>query len=130
MEAVIDLDTHVVVWLFAGLTARLSVPVQERLQANDLYVSPMVVLELQYLNEIGRTSETGENVVQDLSRRVGLRVRGDPFHDVITLAVQQTWTRDPFDRVIVGQSALHRRTLVTKDRLIREHYPQAFWVES
>ena len=123
----IDLDTHVVAWLYAGLTVRLSLPVQELLQANDLYISPMVVLELQYLYEIGRTTEPGDVVVLDLSQRIGLRVREEPFQHIITQALRQTWTRDPFDRVIVGQAALHQRTLVTKDRSIREHYPQAFW---
>src|SRR6266446_4317453 len=36
-------------------------------------------------------------------------------------------TRDPFDRIIVGQAALQQRTLVTKDCAMRDHYPYALW---
>ena len=127
MAAVIDLDTHVVAWLYAGLTARLSLPVRQLLEANELAISPMVVLELQYLYETRRTTEPGYVVVLDLSQRLGLHIRTDPFEHVITQALQQTWTRDPFDRIIVAQAALDRRTLVTKDRSMHAHYSQAFW---
>ena len=53
----------------------------------------------------------------------------ESFQHVITLALQQTWTRDPFDRIIVGQAALQQRTLVTKDHAMRGHYPYAVWDE-
>ena len=70
----IYLDTHVVVWLYAGLTTRLRPAVRDLLNASDLALSPMVLLELQYLYETGRTTEPGGTVVQDLSQRIGLRV--------------------------------------------------------
>jgi PIN domain nuclease of toxin-antitoxin system len=59
--------------------------------------------------------------------RIGLRVYEEPFQHIIALAVQQTWTYGPFDRIIVGQAALHLTTLVTKDRAMRKHYPHPFW---
>jgi PIN domain nuclease of toxin-antitoxin system len=129
MAAMTHLDTHVVVWLYAGLPERLPPSIRQRLNASDLYISPMVMLELQYLYEIGRTTEPGSVVVLDLSQRIGLRVSEESFQHVITLALQQTWTRDPFDRIIVGQAAWQQRTLVTKDRAMRDHYPYALWDE-
>jgi PIN domain nuclease of toxin-antitoxin system len=129
MAAMTYLDTHVVVWLYAGMTERLPSSMRQRLNASDLYISPMVMLELQYLYEIGRTTEPGSAVVLELSQRIGLRVSEEPFHRVIALALQQTWTRDPFDRIIVGQAALQQHTLVTKDRAMRDHYPYAVWDE-
>ena len=123
----IYLDTHVVVWLYAGLTTRLSPAVRDLLNSSNLAISPMVLLELQYLYETGRTTEPGSTVVQDLSQRISLQVSEEAFHHVIILAVQQTWTRDPFDRIIVGQAALRQTILVTKDRAMRRHYPHAFW---
>jgi PIN domain nuclease of toxin-antitoxin system len=113
----------------ACMIERLSLSIRQRLNASDLYISPMVVLELQYLYEIGRTTEPGNVVVLDLSQRIGLRVSEEPFQRVIALALQQTWTHDPFDRIIVGQAALQQRTLVTKDRAMRDHYPYALWDE-
>jgi len=65
----------------------------------------------------------------DLSQRIGLRLSEEPFQRVIALALQQTWTRDPFDRIIVGQAALQQHTLATKDRAMRNHYPYAWWNE-
>jgi PIN domain nuclease of toxin-antitoxin system len=87
----------------------------------------MVGLELQYLYETGRTTEPGGTVVQCLSQRIGLHIHEESFQHIIALAVQQTWTRDPFDRIIVGQAALHQTALVTKDRAMRKHYSHAFW---
>jgi PIN domain nuclease of toxin-antitoxin system len=127
VAAVIYLDTYVVVWLYAGLTARLSQAVLDLLNSSDLAISPMVLLELQYLYETGRTTEPGSVVVQDLSQRISLQVSEEAFQHVIVFAVQQTWTCDPFDRIIVGQAALRQTTLVTKDRTMHQHYPHAFW---
>ena len=47
----IYLDTHVAVWLHAGDVGRLSAEAKRRIEANDLLVSPIVLLELQYLYE-------------------------------------------------------------------------------
>jgi PIN domain nuclease of toxin-antitoxin system len=40
-----------------------------------------------------------------------------------------SWTRDPFDRLIVAQARCTRRSiaLITKDRLIRRHFKGAVW---
>jgi PIN domain nuclease of toxin-antitoxin system len=37
------LDTHVVVWLYAGMTERLPSSMRQRLNASDLYISPRVI---------------------------------------------------------------------------------------
>ena len=42
-------------------------------------------------------------------------------------ASQLSWTRDPFDRVITAQSAIDRNRLITKDKIIRDHYEHAVW---
>ena len=123
----IDLDTHVVVWLYSDMLSRLSLSVHDLLGAERIYISPMVTLELQYRYETGRTTETGVVVVQDLAQRTGLRIHEDPMPQVISQALEQTWTRDPFDRMIVGQAALRESVLITKDRAIHDYYPQAFW---
>ncbi|MCB8766407.1 hypothetical protein [Planktothrix agardhii] len=38
----IYLDTHVVVWLYAGLTDKLSNLAKSLINTHDLYISPMV----------------------------------------------------------------------------------------
>lgn len=123
----IYLDTHVVAWLFADTQDRLSKRAAALIAKEGLYISPIVILELQYLYETGRTAENGERVVQDLARRVGLQVCDRPFAAVVGVAVRHTWTRDPFDRIIVAQAELQRNRLLTKDQTIRKHYRHAVW---
>lgn len=121
------LDTHVVAWLFAGEIQRLSYTVVELVRGNDLRISPMVCLELQYLHEVGRTRIPGREVVSTLEREIGLRICDRPFAAVIGVAELLAWTRDPFDRIIVGQAALRNDPLVSKDDTIRAHYTPAVW---
>ena len=49
------------------------------------------------------------------------------FIDVVRSASQLSWTRDSFDRVISAQSAIDRNRLITKDKIIRDHYEHAVW---
>ena len=48
------LDTHVVAWLYAGEFGKLSKAAAERIHEDNPFISPVVVLELQYLYDIGR----------------------------------------------------------------------------
>ncbi|HPQ42427.1 MAG TPA: PIN domain-containing protein [bacterium] len=45
------LDTHVVVWLYEGRTELFTDAARNAIDANDLAISPMVLLELAYLEE-------------------------------------------------------------------------------
>jgi|SRR6185436_14352060 len=129
MAPLIYLDTHVVAWLFAGRVDLFPTPARDLLDHNDLLISPAVVLELQYLHEIQRAAEPAHVVVDALGLEVGLKVCDLPFPAVIGVSLEQAWTRDPFDRILVAQAALRGAPLLTKDRSIRKHYPQAVWVD-
>ena len=127
MAALIYLDTHVAAWLFAGRVDLFPPAVRKLLDENDLLISPAVVLELQYLYEIRRTAEPAQVVVESLEDASGLKICDQPFPPVIGVALEQQWTRDPFDRILVAQAALQETPLVTRDRNIRDHYPHAVW---
>jgi PIN domain nuclease of toxin-antitoxin system len=79
------------------------------------------------LFEIRRINASGKQVVEKLIQLIDLQECNLPFSTIMEYAIQQTWTRDPFDRIIVGHAAVHSSTLITKDKLIRTHYPHAFW---
>jgi PIN domain nuclease of toxin-antitoxin system len=130
MEALAHLDTHVVVWLYAGELTRIPTDVRERLESHDLQISPAVILELQYLFEIRRVTERAEAVVSDLAARIGITVSDTPFRDVASLATGLAWTRDPFDRLIVAQAKASGAALITADKVIRKHYAAAVWGRS
>ena len=127
MAALTYLDTHVAAWLYAGLDGLLSKTARRAIDHGELWVSPAVLLELQYLFETKRTTEPGTTVIDALSRQIGVQMCGVAFADVVHRALDERWTRDPFDRLIVAQAAVREGVLVSKDRTIRRHYTRAVW---
>ena len=123
----IYLDTHVVVWLYAGELEKLSELSKTMINDNDIFVSPVVRLELQYLFEIQRITDDAKIIVTDLSDRIGLKICNKDFNAVISNALDYIWTRDPFDRIIVANAALNSNILVSKDRNILSNYKKAMW---
>ncbi|MEI7901709.1 MAG: PIN domain-containing protein [bacterium] len=123
----IYLDTHVVVWLYAKDLDRFTRAGLESLEANELLISPMVALELEYLRETGRIQAKSRVICESLEQSLGLRVCECSFFSVIRLALEQAWTRDPFDRIIVAQAKQADASLLTKDSVISKHYKKAFW---
>lgn len=124
----IYLDTHVVSWLYQGELAKLSKTARRRLDSGeDLVISPIVVLELQFLFEIGRVTRPARQVLAYLKENLGLQECQKPFSRVVEAARAQTWTRDPFDRIIAGQASLDQDILLTQDETMRKHYRRAAW---
>lgn len=123
----IRLDTHVVVWLYTGETERLSPDAITSIEEHQPAVSPMVQLELSYLHDIGRLTVGGADIISDLGRRIGLRLSEAPLTALVEAAVALTWTRDPFDRLIVADAIVSDAALVTKDSAIHERTTIAHW---
>jgi PIN domain nuclease of toxin-antitoxin system len=120
------LDTHVVAWLYNGDSHRLSKAAAAGVQ-DDPVISPIVILELEFLYEIGRANSPASKVVEALSKDIGLSVCTLSFRTVVEEAIQEKWVRDPFDRVIVAHASVNAAPLVTKDEKIRRHYKRAIW---
>jgi PIN domain nuclease of toxin-antitoxin system len=123
----IFLDTHVMVWLYTGLLQKIPKKIQHQLESADLYISPMVELELDYLNEIGRTTVKGVDIVRYLDAHMGIMVSRVDFYRIVEEAQQQRWTRDPFDRLIVANASVFQAPLITKDERIIQNYSHAIW---
>jgi PIN domain nuclease of toxin-antitoxin system len=125
---VIYLDTHVAAWLYAAGADLLSEEAARRIEsAEEIRISPMVRLELQYLYEIGRVTQPATLVLDALQAALGLRICDAPFPAVARAAESETWTRDPFDRMIVAQASLREAPLITRDRVLHQHYDRAVW---
>jgi PIN domain nuclease of toxin-antitoxin system len=120
-------DTHVLVWIGKGEQEHLSSGARQALEDHDLLVSPAVILELGLLHEIGRLRMSAERTLTILESEIGLRVCNLPFRDIVTYALKETWTGDPFDRLIVANARAAGAPLVTKDERIRKHYRRAIW---
>jgi PIN domain nuclease of toxin-antitoxin system len=127
VETVVHLDTHVLVWLYAGEVDRFPKESRERIERATLAISPAAILELEYLFEIRRITERADVVVRDLSGRIGVRVDDAPFAAVVAAATTFSWTRDPFDRLIVAHAKTRDVALITADKTIRKHFSSAVW---
>lgn len=127
MEA-LYLDTHIVVWLRQKELQKFSPKALEAIeQAGQLFISPMVELELKFLHEIGRISETPYNILGDLGAMIGLKIDDHSFSEIIQKAMLIDWPRDPFDRIIVAHAMSQERKLLTKDEKILSHFQDAIW---
>lgn len=123
----IYLDTHVVVWLYAGLDEKFSRQGKALLNQSEVGISPIVRLELQYLFEIQRIRADGAMIVDDLAARIGLLIDTQPLTSVVRHALSLNWTRDPFDRLLVATAAIGNDIFLTRDERIRRQYPNARW---
>ena len=121
------LDTHVAVYLASGKTRELGARARDLVERSALFVSPAVRLELAFLAELRRITASAEEVIGALAGDLGVRVASDPFDMVVAEAMSVSWTRDPFDRLIVATARLHRAPLVTRDSRMLEHFAAAVW---
>lgn len=119
----LHLDTHVVVWMYAGEHHRFPVALRGRLNSESLRFSPMVRLELTYLHEVGKITDPPEQIIGELAAAVGLTEDARPFSRVIDMAQRVTFTRDPFDRIITAQALVAGDALASKDGRISAAYP-------
>ena len=122
------LDTNVVLRLAQGDLKKISKTAQKAIERYDLFLSPMVWLEVQYIFEIGRITTPASKLIAHLDSTIGLSNCPIPFADVARAACNESWTRDAFDRIIVAH-ARHagNAPLITADVEIRAHYKPAIW---
>ena len=122
------LDTHVALWMAAGKLKRMSSRALMLIEKSELLLPPMALLELEYMHELGRSKLRARDILNKLEHEVGLRVCDLPFAEVAAAAVDEKWTRDPFDRVIVAQAKANGLApLISADEEIAKHYPRTVW---
>jgi PIN domain nuclease of toxin-antitoxin system len=122
------LDTHIVLWLAAGKVNRLSSKARGLLDRAELLLSAMAFLELEYLHELGRTKYRAQDMLNKVDHETNLRICDLPFSTVAAAALDETWTRDPFDRLIVANAKANGFAwLISADEQMRKHYPRTVW---
>ena len=122
------LDTNALIWLSDGSLAGLSPKIDRLLQQADLLFSPMVLLELEFLYEIKRSKRPARDIRQKVEYELGVRLCNLSFPIVADAALDEKWTRDPFDRLIVANAKANGFAwLISADETIRKHYPRTVW---
>jgi len=115
------LDTHFLLWIVAGADRLADFPWLERYRPWG--VSPVSLLEVQFLSEVGRVEVRNPEFTDTLLRDSRFVIDEVPLVSLIRRSIDLTWTRDPFDRLIAAHSSVRRLPLCTTDRVIRSHHP-------
>jgi PIN domain nuclease of toxin-antitoxin system len=121
------LDTHAVIFLWEGRTEVFGAGSREILEQSVLLISPLVRLEMGFLKEVGKLKAEPDQILGSLTSDYGAVLTDDSLEALVPLAMPLSWTRDPFDRLLVATALLHQAPLVTRDARIHEHFPGAVW---
>lgn len=121
------IDTHVAVWLYYGKLDSIPVALQTRLGEGEMLLSPISLLEIDYLHEVKKISQGGKAIYSQLNQDLDINLAAHDWTDVITEASHVKWTRDVFDRLIVAHAKYARKTLITKDQKILANFSFARW---
>jgi PIN domain nuclease of toxin-antitoxin system len=121
------LDTHIMVWLYQRSLELLSERARLEIETNDIFISPIVKLELEYLYEIERIRDDSQAIIDYLKNKIALKTDDSNFLEIINIAVNEKWTRDPFDRLIVAHSKYKDAYLITKDERVKTNYFKAIF---
>lgn len=90
-------------------------------------MSPVVLLELEILHEIGRIRKTPDEIAS-AAREIGDLTRSrTSFADVVQAARDLSWTRDPIDRLVTAHAIADGARLLTADETIRANFKDAVW---
>jgi PIN domain nuclease of toxin-antitoxin system len=93
-----------------------------------LLLSAMAFLELEYLRELGKTKYSARDLLEKVSHETSLRLCDLPFAAIASAALDEKWTRDPFDRLIVANAKANGFAfLISADEMIARHYPRTVW---
>ena len=109
------LDTNAIIWLGQG--HRRSKPLITR--GTSLYISPASLLELQLLNEVGRV-RLDAGGLEAVAHDERWLLDDPPASEWFLRAADLSWTRDPFDRLLVAHARLRGWRLATGDSGVLE----------
>lgn len=123
---IVHLDTHVALWLAAGEKRRLR-GVARLMRQSAMEISPLVLLEISILHEIGRIRFPVRDIWELLREDYGVREALGELQAIGVEARRLTWTRDPFDRLIVAHAVANNTQLLTADTTILRHCASARW---
>ncbi|HXV59587.1 MAG TPA: PIN domain-containing protein [Vicinamibacteria bacterium] len=116
----IILDTHFLIWLVLG-SDRVA-----EFSWIGVYrpwgVSPISLLEIQFLSEVGRLRVKNSDFVEALASDDRFVIDDAPLAALFRQALSLGWTRDPFDRLLAAHSLARRVPLCSTDSTIREHH--------
>jgi PIN domain nuclease of toxin-antitoxin system len=116
---VILLDTNALIWLEQGHRRARTLAGRGK----RLYISPASLLELQFLLETGRIQLRAASVSAIVDHPFWL-LDDPPAAAWFDAAIEVSWTRDPFDRLLVAHAKLRGWRLATADTALLARLPE------
>ena len=123
----IFIDTHVSVWLFQKDLKKFSQNAIRLIENNDIIISAMSILELEFLYEIKRINYPQNEIISYLQNTIDLKISRNSLENITKKAVNIKFTRDPFDRIIIADCLVSNLKLLTRDRNILNNFDNAVW---
>jgi PIN domain nuclease of toxin-antitoxin system len=114
------LDTHFLLWAVLGAERLREFPWLDGYRPWG--VSPVSFLEIQFLAEVGRLEVQQPSFTQTVVADPRFILDEAPLVALIEKALPLSWTRDPFDRLLVAHSEARRVPLCSLDRSIRSNH--------
>jgi PIN domain nuclease of toxin-antitoxin system len=114
------LDTHFLIWLLLGSNRIAAFPWLGK--HRPWGVSPVSLLEIEFLSEVGRLRVRNPGFIEALSKDDRFVIDDPPLAQVFGNALSLDWTRDPFDRLLAAHSLTRRVPLCSVDETIQRHY--------
>ena len=118
------IDTHVLLWMLYDVR-QLSAGALKALSENDCCVSIASLWELSIKQTLGKI-ELAHTIPQiaERCRQMGVEVMPITPEHCQRIQTLPLYHNDPFDRIIMAQSLVEHRPLITRDSKIREGYPE------
>ena len=113
------LDTNAVLWLLTE--HRRAAPLLE--SGARLFLSPVTLLELQFLIECGRLETVEDDALAAVEADPRWRLDDPSSARLFSAALPIEWTRDPFDRLLVAHARCRRWKLATGDQRLQNRLP-------
>lgn len=114
------LDTHILIWILTG--ARQIKNLAWVAESGQWTLSPLSLLETKFLLEKGKVDVELASLLEDLKRDERFKIDTVSLDNLCQAALDLSWTRDPFDRLLVAHSIVRGIPLGTCDLNIRKNY--------
>ncbi|MDP9121497.1 MAG: hypothetical protein M3O15_09045 [Acidobacteriota bacterium] len=120
MSGELLLDTHFLLWITMGSKRLADFPwIHGRAPWR---ISPVSLLEIQFLAEAGRIEGSGRAFENAVSQDRRFLIDEVPLAALIRHSFDLSWTRDPFDRLLAAHSTARRLPLCTVDGTLLRHH--------
>lgn len=114
------IDTHILLWLLSDSKRLKEISWLD--DGSRWTISPISLLEMKFLQEVGKLDIDLSEIIKRLRQDERFVIDDIHLEDLCLAALDLSWTRDPFDRLLVAHSLVRALPFGTQDQLIRKNF--------